>query len=100
MNYNDKFLPFHPDFHELVLENISKDKIGKIHFFEPSMKVGLVEGKISKYTKKNSGYFLQVGSDLIRMDKIITLFGIPGPSYEDYDRYGNVCLTCEDLGQF
>lgn len=98
--YNDKYLPVNPDFVEILEANILSNKSGKIHYFMQSMELGLASGNIEEIITDIDGKFLKAGNDLVRLDKVVTLFGIPGPAYETYDRFANACLTCEDLGQF
>lgn len=100
LNYREKYLPVDPDFNELIATRVSKFPSGKVHYFTPYKKVGLAEGEIGIIEKMADGQFLLVGDALVRLDRIITFLGRPGPAYDEYDRYANVCLTCEDLGQF
>lgn len=98
--YAEKYLPVDPDFNELISERAAKIPSGKVHYFMPDKKIGMAEGKIGSIEKVADGQFLKVNKERVRLDKIITFLGRPGPAYEEYDRYANVCLTCEDLGQF
>ena len=101
MQYQDNYLPVDPDFLEMVEKmTAGKKASGKIHYFEASNQIGLAEGDLKGILKNEQGEFLIVKDQQVRMDKIITLLGKPGPAYETYDRYANACLTCEDLGQF
>lgn len=100
MTYDDKYLPVDPDFKEIIAERAASIPSGKVHFFTPENKIGLAEGIIGEIYQTPDGQFLKVGVEQVRLDKIITFLGRPGPVYDDYDRYANVCLTCEDLGQF
>ncbi|MFY0600650.1 MAG: hypothetical protein JXR03_13340 [Cyclobacteriaceae bacterium] len=97
---NDKYLPVDPDFHEIVQEKINAGELGKVHFFENQFEIGVAQGVIKELKSLADGFFVLVGKDWVRLDKIITLLGRPGPSYETYDRFANACLTCENLGQF
>lgn len=99
MTTQEKYLPVDPDFIELCELQVSKRTQGKVHFFQNG-KVELAEGISNKLISNENGKFILIGTDSVRLDMIITLFGKPGPSYAAYDRFGNVCLTCEDLGQF
>lgn len=86
---------------ETVENWIAEKKQGKIHFFDQNGLLNTSEGTLLSIDKGNDGVFLSIESDQpVRLDKIITLIGKPGPAYEAYDRYANACLTCEDLGQF
>ncbi len=98
--YQEKYLPVDPDFAEIIAERKKQFPSGKVHFFTPKKEIGLAEGEIGVLEKTEEGLFLMVDKDPVRLDKIITFLGRPGPAYDEYDRYANVCLTCEDLGQF
>ncbi|MEP0366108.1 MAG: hypothetical protein ABJN36_17890 [Cyclobacteriaceae bacterium] len=102
LKYSDKYLPVDPDFEQNVYLNVEEAQNGKVHYFDYNGSIGLGEGRIESLEKLPEGYFISMSEtdDLIRLDKIITLFGNPGPAYDEYDRYANACLTCEDLGQF
>jgi hypothetical protein len=98
--YEEKYLHVDPDFNEIIASVVAKIPNGKVHFFTAKSQVGLAEGDIGTIEKSDSGQYLVVGDDKVRLDKIITFLGRPGPAYDEYDRYANVCFTCEDLGQF
>lgn len=100
MTYKDKYLPVEDDFEASVLEKIESNEINKIHYFGPNKEVLMAHGSISSMEKKSNGYFALLGNVSVRLDKIITLFGTPGPAYADYELYANACLACEDMGQF
>lgn len=101
-NYTDPFMPIDPDYTEIIEEYISLKKRGKINFFNEQGKVDSTsEGFALELLNRPDGVLLAMTEgEMIRVDKIITLMGRPGPAYDEYDRYANVCLTCEDLGQF
>ena len=102
LKYSDKYLPVDLDFEQKVHLNIDRTQKGKVHYFDYNGSIGLGEGRIESLEKSPAGCFIRMSEteEMIRLDKIITLFGRPGPAYDEYDRYANVCLTCEDLGQF
>jgi hypothetical protein len=31
----------------------------------------------------------------VRLDRIITINGKPGPAFDEYDNYANACLSCQ-----
>lgn len=99
--YQDGYLPVDPDFIDHCVSCVSGGRSGKIHYWNPENEVDDASGKLVSLEKSEKGFFLKLeDGSTVRLDKIITLFGRPGPGYEAYDRYANVCLTCEDLGQF
>lgn len=98
--YTDKYLPVDPDLIEIAQQYVKGERIGKVHYFDPKGGVGLAEGKLTGLIKSEDGLFLDVADEKVRFDKIITILGRPGAAYDEYDRFANVCFTCEDLGQF
>lgn len=101
MQYKDSYLPIDPNFYEVIQQAKEARKSGKIHFFNPMGEVDDGQGLITSIIQNEQGKFVLLSDRRsIRLDKIITLYGRPGPSYEAYDRYANACLACEDLGQF
>jgi hypothetical protein len=90
------FTPVSYDFRETIEEEIAKGKHGKVFFFNESDQVDSVEGKAMKMEEiPGKGIFITMDTQvLIRIDRIITLFGKPGAAYDEYDAFGNVCLSC------
>lgn len=99
MDYKDAYLPIDPDFLDIIANIKKQDNPIKIHYFGPKDTIEDASGTIGAFTGEHDEY-LNVDKTRVRLDKIITLAGRPGPAYEEYDRYANACLTCEDLGQF
>lgn len=98
MEYKDNYLPVDPDFIDDVNKIATKALSGKIHYFDPRGKVDDVQGIVQKIEQKGHVEFVKVDTgELIRMDKIITIMGKPGPSYSEYERFANACLSCENL---
>lgn len=101
MNYQDTYSPIDPDFYDILDPLIKEHKSGKVFYFNPQQQLDEVSGTISAIKKTPEGAFLEINNECqVRLDKVITVFGKPGPAYDTYDRFGNVCLSCEDLGQF
>lgn len=101
MKYKDTFSPIDPDYYDLIDELVKSDKCGKIFFFSPTNELDEISGHLSGVVKKSDGEYLATDSaTMARLDKVITIFGKPGPAFDEYDRYANACLTCEDIGQF
>lgn len=94
---SDNYLPVPWDFREVLDEVIQEDVSGRIHYFSPEPHVERAEGRIAQLVRENSGeYLLTDKGDKVRLDKIITLFGKPGPAFDDYESYGNACMACRD----
>tara|TARA_R110002111_G_scaffold10810_1_gene34218 strand:- start:251 stop:568 length:318 start_codon:yes stop_codon:yes gene_type:complete len=99
--YNTPYSPIDPEISEIIEGYIAKGKKGKVHFFDENGKVNSSEGTATNLVKNTYGVFLTVSDDRpVRIDRIITLMGRPGAAYDEYDRYANACLACEELGQF
>ncbi len=101
MDYEDSYLPVDPDFMELIDSLIQRKSNGKIHYFNAKGELDDAYGEFLRVSKSQSGEHLVLSKDqYVRLDKIITVLGKPGPAYEEYDRYANACLNCSDEGQF
>lgn len=100
MEYQDKYSPVDPEFIDEVVKSCGENKVGKIHFFDSEGELADASGEAMALIEENKAEYIVIDQCKIRLDKVITLFGKPGPSYEEYDRYANACLTCENLGQF
>ncbi|MBV6646513.1 MAG: hypothetical protein KI790_13740 [Cyclobacteriaceae bacterium] len=99
--YKDAYLPVDPDFLELLTQLTHENRSGKVHFFNTRNDVDDVQGVLKALVKTRSGEFLQlIGGSAVRVDKIITVLGKPGPAFDEYDSYGSVCFNCFDHGQF
>jgi len=99
--YNIPYSPIDPEIIEIIEDYIAQGKSGKVHFFDEKGDVNSSEGTATSIVKNTYGVFLTVlGDRSVRIDRIITLMGRPGAAYDEYDRYANACLACEDLGQF
>lgn len=83
-------------YREVIQEQIDAQKEGKIFYFDNEGKVESLQGKIIKMEEINGkGIFITLNtSTQIRIDRIITVFGKPGAAYDEYDAYGNQCLSC------
>jgi hypothetical protein len=90
------YTPVSYDFREVILEKIAASQSGRIFYFNENNVFDSIDGRISKLEEiQSEGYFVTVEQNAsIRIDRIITLFGKPGPAYDEYDRYGNVCMEC------
>lgn len=96
---NIPFEPIDPDFTESIEHLIGNS--GTINFFSFDEEIQDIKGKFSNITR--DGFISYVVIDehtALRADRIITLFGKPGPSYEKYNHFSNICFSCFDEGQF
>jgi hypothetical protein len=73
-----------------------KKEIVRIFYFGNGADLEEAKGKITeRFTNSQNEDFLVFDSgDRVRVDRVITINGIPGPAYDEYDRYGLACLDC------
>jgi hypothetical protein len=92
----DKYSPVDPDFYDII-EDIRKRNLSVlIHYFGPAKELNDARGTIQGVTG-NSDHeeFLALDSgSKVRLDRIITLNGRPGPAFDEYDAYSLACLDC------
>ncbi|WP_276371033.1 hypothetical protein [Chryseolinea sp. H1M3-3] len=90
------FTPVQYVYREIIEEEIAKQTTGKVFFFLNDNTVESVEGRIVEMKEiAGKGLFIVMNPEFhIRIDRIITLFGKPGAAYDEYDAYGNTCLSC------
>lgn len=98
-----KQLPYSPveeDFEILLTHLIDEKRSGVVNYFVDTESLEDARGLISSFEKNSDGRFLFVGSSRIRIDQIVTVLGKPGPAYDRYNHFSNVCFSCFDEGQF
>ena len=83
-------------YREIIEEEIEKQTEGKVFYFDNTNQVNSFEGKvITMEDIAGKGLFITMEpEERIRIDRIITLFGKPGAAFDEYDSYGNQCLSC------
>lgn len=90
----DSYLPVPWDFREVLDDVMTAGKDGVIYYFTTEPDMEKAEGKITRLETTSDGEFLVTSNNhKVRLDKIVTLYGKPGPSYHIYDGYANVCLN-------
>jgi hypothetical protein len=66
-----------------------------VHYFGAENELEGSRGRIGDIVKEKDGEFLPVNhDDRIRLDRIITINGKPGPAFGEYDSYANECMDC------
>ena len=90
------YTPVQYVYREIIGEEIAKKTNGKVFYFDSDNLVCCAEGHVMGIEEVNGqGIFITMDpKQLIRIDRIITLFGKPGAAYDEYEAYGNVCLDC------
>lgn len=83
-------------YREVIEEQIAIQAEGKVFYFGDGEFISCSTGRITKLEEiPGKGLFIQLDPDAkIRIDRIITLFGKPGPAYDEYDAFANACLSC------
>jgi hypothetical protein len=91
----DTFTPVAYDYYEIIEELRLKGTDSVIHYFKADKVLESAYGRIDSVLKeKNGDYLLMSSKEKVRLDKIITIFGKPGPAFDLYDSYGNSCMDC------
>lgn len=69
---------------------------GKIFFFDKDDKVDCLEGTVvgMEELPPDGLFVLMNPAARIRIDRVITVFGRPGPAFDEYDAFANACLSC------
>jgi len=91
------YLPVSCDFHDELLALASRKEKVKVFIFNKKGTLDSISGLIIDVFTKNREEFLQIDTFTpIRLDKIITYNGKPGPSYEIYQSMGDFCHDCKE----
>lgn len=93
---DNSYSPVKYEYREVIAEEIAKQTQGKIFFFNNDQLLDSCEGQIVELREiKGHGLFIVMDSKYqIRIDRIITLFGILGAAFDEYDNYANQSLSC------
>ncbi|PWD99141.1 hypothetical protein [Marinilabilia rubra] len=95
MQYS-QYTPIDPDFYDIIKTQTKKSRHLKVFFFYPNNEIGQGEVEYSGTLKEKEGEFIDLfGDEKIRLDRIITINGNPGPAFDEYDAYANACLSCQ-----
>jgi hypothetical protein len=96
MSLSSTFMPVDPDFYEVIDELKSKDIAIKLFFFTDNTELDSISGVIDSVIRKDKSEFLTLhNGGQVRLDRIITIHGKPGPLYDYYESFGNACLDCK-----
>jgi hypothetical protein len=84
-----------PQYDDIFAQEQKKDFV-RVFYFANGTDLEEANGKITeRFTNSLNEDFLRFEKgDMVRVDRIITINGIPGPAYDEYDRYGLACLDC------
>ncbi len=92
------YLPISPDYFELLEKEIKKEQMRVFYFgFDNYPHLEEASGKVIKIDsdETNSFYLYFESKKQVRLDRIVTFNGIPGPAYDEYDAYALAPLTCK-----
>jgi hypothetical protein len=91
-----KYYPVDPDYHDMILKEMSEKETAVIHSFEDDNSVRHISGKIKGIITSDNfeEYVVLHSGEEVRLDRIIALNGKPGPAYDEYDGYALACLDC------
>lgn len=89
------FTPVFPIYYDVFSEE-QKKSFCKVYYFGIGTHVEEAQGKIIQLVKKGSieEYLVFDTGDEVRIDRIISINGKPGPAYDEYDAYSLACLDC------
>lgn len=96
MATKNSYLPIDPDFFDRVKEVSKLNQTVDINFFNSKNKVdGTKDVVLGAFSSDGFEQFLKLKNhEPIRLDRVITLKGLPGPAFDEYDRFALECLTC------
>ncbi|GAA4849705.1 hypothetical protein [Algivirga pacifica] len=82
----DKYLPVGCDFYDQLTEIATHKKHIKVFYFDEKKEMMDAQGIIEDIrTLPDKSEVLAIGGQEVRLDKIVTVAGRPGPSYAEYD---------------
>jgi len=90
------YTPVPPVYYEIFSSEQDKE-YSKVFYFSIGTEVeemrGIIRGIINNGS--NGEYLIFDSGAEVRIDRIITVNGIPGPAYDEYDSYALACLECK-----
>jgi hypothetical protein len=90
------YMPVAHHFYGIIDREKNKDIEAVVHYFGEGNELEGSRGKIGEIVREKNGEFLPVNSgDKVRLDRIITINGKPGPAFDEYDNYANECMDCK-----
>lgn len=94
MRSYETYLPVDPDFFDIANSFIQKDV--KVIYFSVNKTLEESRGMNRGIVNLDDGEFLEIETARnVRLDRIITINGKPGPAFDEYDAYANACLSCQ-----
>ncbi len=94
------YIPVDYTYREAVEEAILRQQNGRIFYFDDNQRLESADGRIVKLEETGQGWMLTLHTGVqIKLHRLITLFGKPGPAYDEYDNYSIRCAECLDENQ-
>lgn len=92
-----QYLPVDPDFQEIIQKEKDRKSNAVVNYFDPNGEVEDVKNEMKEVVKSENGeeHLLFANGEKVRLDRIITINGKPGPAYDEYDSYALQCLDCK-----
>jgi hypothetical protein len=90
------YTPIDPDFYDRVKEIAEMNSVFRVFYFLPDQSLGEANGEYRRIEESVDGEFMFLkDAEPVRIDRIITVNGKPGPSYDEYIAYADACLSCK-----
>lgn len=88
-----EYIPVHCDFYDEVALHATERTTGKIHYFRSLEEKVLASssGPVLDIVTEYKVEYLITRQDRIRLDRIVSIFGKPGPAFDVYQSFGNSC---------
>ncbi|MBR9999057.1 MAG: hypothetical protein KFF73_08805 [Cyclobacteriaceae bacterium] len=92
----DQYIPVSCDFHDELILLANRKETVKIFVFNDKGTLDSLSGVVEDVYTKNGEEFLRVEKNMpIRLDKIITFNGKPGPDYDSLEKMDQDCHECK-----
>lgn len=90
------YIRVNPDYYDIIEMEKSKSILSVVNYFGSNGQLEDVKSKIIKIVtnENNEDHLLFENNEKIRLDRIITINGKPGPAFDEYDSYALACLDC------
>lgn len=90
------YIRVNPDYYDIIEMEKSKSVLSIVNYFGSNGQLEDVKSKIIKIVtnENNEDHLLFENNEKIRLDRIITINGKPGPAFDEYDSYALACLDC------
>jgi hypothetical protein len=84
-------------YREAAEEAVNQRQSGRIFYFDNNGKLESADGSVVKLEQNAEGWYLELNNGLqLKLHRIITLFGKPGPAYDEYDAFSIQCGECRE----